>query len=467
MAQKELVKNEKEIIDRLIQFNAETSYLDIPKDVLEHAKVQFLKMTAGVLVGTAKPSGRKMARMIQEQRLPEDVGVIGCGFKTSLWQATFAHAFFAHASELEDNRIVAWGERVPGGGASWDVTVIPLVLSMIEKYRPSGKSLLEALAVGLEVHARTCLFSAEDRGMLMFPGAVGPALTAARIMGLTPKQMGMCMGLATSSANLTHLNFATDAHYSESAMSALQSIMAADMAKENMTSSSKLLTYLTRMLGQDYVKPEKLIKDLGKKWIFTETWIKKYPVCFLMHRQIDNLIELRGKYHIKPEDVEMIEVEVSPADNIQCNRAQPHDEEDLQFSFQNSLAAALLEGDVTVNHVTKEAVNTPALIEYRKKVKVVEHEGWPTSLDDAMSNVPAKMVIKLKSGKTLSAERMRVLGSQENPISSEQLKQLYVKFTQGILSDANIEKTYNIIVNMEGYNDLQELMDILVFRHKV
>lgn len=465
MATAQLVKTETEIIDQLLQFNANTGYLDIPKDVLEYAKVQFLKMTAGTLVGAAKPSGRKMARMIKDQRLPEDVGVIGCGFKTSLWQATFAHAFFAHASELEDNRIVAWGKQ-DRGGASWDVTVVPVVLSMMDKYSLSGKSLLEALAVGLEVHARTCLFSGEGRGMLMFPGAVGPALTAARIMGLTQKQMGMAMGLSTSSANLTHMNFATDAHYYESAMGSLTAVMAAEMAKENMTSNPKLISYLTKMIGPDLVQPEKIIKDLGKQWIFTETWIKKYPVCFLMHRQIDNLLELKEKYHFKPEEVESIEVEVSPADE-KCNRPLPHDEEDLQFSFHNSLAAALLDGDVTVGHVTKEAVNTPQLIEYRKKVKVNIHEGWPTTLDDAMSNVPARMVVKLKDGKVLKAERMRVLGSQEVPLSSAQIKNLYVKFTKGILSDAHIEKTYNIIMNLEEYNDMQELMDILVFRHRI
>jgi 2-methylcitrate dehydratase PrpD len=432
--------------------------------VREFAKVQFLKITAGVLVGAAKPSGRKMARMIKEQRLPEDVGVIGCGFKTSLWQATFTHSFFAHASELEDNRIVAWGKQ-DGGGASWDVTVVPLILSMMERYNLSGKSLLEALAIGLEVHARTCLSSAEERGLLMFPGSVGTALTAARIMGLTPKQMGMAMGLAMNSTNLTHLNFATDAHYYESAMCSLTGVMVAEMAKENMTSNPKLVTYLTRILGPERVQPEKMVKDLGKYWIFTETWIKKYPVCFLMHRQIDNLLELKGKYNIKPEDVKSIEVEVSPADQ-QCNRPEPHDEEDLQFSFHNSLAAALLDGDVTVNHVTKEAVNNPKLIEYRKKVKVNIHEGWPTTLDDAMSNVPSKMVIKMQDGKEYKAERMRILGSQENPLSAEQIKNLYVKFTKGILSDGDIQKTYDIIMNLEECNDMQELMDTLVFRHR-
>jgi 2-methylcitrate dehydratase PrpD len=220
------------------------------------------------------------------------------------------------------------------------------------------------------------------------------------------------------------------------------------------------------MLGKDHVTPEKIIKELGNEWIFCETWIKKYPVCFLTHRHIDNIIELRKEQNIKYEEVEYIEAEISPVDE-QCDRPEPRDEEDLQFSFQNVLGAAMLDGDVNLSHVTKEAVYDPRLKEARSKVRLIIHDDWPHYLDEAMANVPAKLTIKMKDGRQFTKERWRVIGSPEYPLTMEQIQALYKKFTEGILSEEHIRKTCDAISSLEELTDLQEIMDILVFRHRI
>ena len=457
-------RSEKEIVSELIEFAVNTKVLDIPNDVLEFTKGLVLKTVAGMVVGSTKPSGRKMVRMIKERRLTEDVGVMGCGFKTALWESVFLHAFFAHASELEDNRITAWGDSA--GGSSWDITVIPLLFPLAEKMRLSGKSLLEALAVGLEVHARTTLFSAEHLGVIMIPGAAGPAVAGAKAMGLTYEQTLQALGMATSNIPLSHQNFGTDAHYYESAMHSLQGIMAAEMARENMTGSPKLISYLKNMMGDDNVEPEKIVKNIGKDWIFTETWIKKYPTCFLTHKHIDNLLKLRSENNLIPEQVESIEIDISPIDEL-CDRPEPNDEEDLQFSFQHLLGAALLDGDVNLSHVTKESVYDPRIKEIRPMIKLNVNPDWPHYLDAAMANVPSKLTVKTKDGRSLVAERRCVIGAPEDPLTLKQIADYYEKFTAGILSDQHIKKTSDAILKMEELSDIEELMDLLVFRHRI
>lgn len=220
------------------------------------------------------------------------------------------------------------------------------------------------------------------------------------------------------------------------------------------------------MLGKDKVFPEKIVKELGDKWLFCETWVKKYPVCFLTHRHIDNVIELRKEQNIKYEEVESIEAEISPIDQ-QCDRPEPKDEEDLQFSFQSVLSAALLDGDVNLSHVTKEAVYDPRLKEARTKVKLTIHPDWPPYLDQSMIDVPARLTVKMKDGRQFTKERWRIIGSPEDPLTMEQIQGLYSKFTQGILSEAHIRRTMEAISNLEELVDMQELMDILVFRHRI
>ncbi len=116
---------------QLAKFVVQTSYPEIPKEVVDFTKGLVLKTVAGTLAGSATPSGRKMSSIIKSRNLSGVAGVIGCGFKTTLWDAVFLNAYLAHASELEDDSFV--------GGVSWDITVIPLLLPLAEHLRMSGK----------------------------------------------------------------------------------------------------------------------------------------------------------------------------------------------------------------------------------------------------------------------------------------------------------------------------------------
>ena len=146
----------REVATKLVDFVLNTSYEDIPSDVAAMTKALTLKTVAGMIAGSATPSGQKMAKLIRAHQSAPDAGVVGSGFKTSLWESVFLNSFFSHAHELEDLRFIE--------GPSWDITVVPLLLSLAETKGLSGKTLTEALVVGLEAHARTCMFSAHHLG---------------------------------------------------------------------------------------------------------------------------------------------------------------------------------------------------------------------------------------------------------------------------------------------------------------
>lgn len=439
---------EKDIGLQLVEFAVKTKYKDIPRETLEFTKCLTLKTVAGMLAGSVKPSGQKMAGLIRGKKSPEKLGVVGSGFKTSLWQAVLLSSYFAHASELEDDRFE--------GGVSWDITVIPLLLPLGEKLGLSGKALMEALVVGLEVHTRTCLFSAQHVGQFLVPGAVGPAIGAAKALGLDIKETSAAMGLALSGVPLSVVNLGTDAHFFESALMALQGIMAAEMAKVGLKGNPDITRCLTDYLGRERVVPEKMVEDLGKRWMLREIQIKKYPCCIILHRQIDSVIELKREHNLSYEDVEVIEVHASSGDTI-CDRPEPKDENDLQFSFQHVLAVAISNGDVGLEHITLDAVVDPVLKEARKKVKFILHP----ELSGEYLMAPARVVIKIKDGREFSRERMYPLGHFKDPLTVEQFKGLYSKFARGILNDKDIPKTSKLILNLEKLRNIKELTEIL------
>ena len=442
-----------QIATQLAKFVVETRYSDIPKEVVDFTKGLVLKTVAGTLAGSATPSGRKMSHIIKSRNLGKDAGVIGCSFKTSLWEAILLNAFLAHASELEDDSFV--------GGVSWDITVIPLLLPLAQHLRISGKNLIEALAVGLEVHTRTCSFPTNHLGIVVFPGAMGPAAAGAKALGLGVEETVSALGLAMSAPAISLLNLGTDAHFLESALQSSQGIIAAEMAKEGMSGNPDVGTYLINFLGKEKIDPGNMIKDLGKEWQLQNIGIKKYPCCFFTHRQIDVVLELKKEHDLSLRDIEKIEVHASPAD-AWCNRPEPKSLGDLQFSFQHLLGAAVLDGDVNFDNVDIDVLSDPRYVEARSKIDVIIHPDRSPVLVQA----PADVIIKMKNGKKISGQRIHTIGSRQEPLSRKQFRDLYSKFTKGILADEQIEKSAEAILNLEKLNDLLKLMNMLTFTHK-
>ena len=89
--------------------------------------------------------------LLKERPQRAEVKTIGYGVKTSLWNAIFNHAIFAHASELEDDRFGSAESSL--AGVSWDITVLPVTFTLAVKNKLSGKEFLEASIVDWKCNA--------------------------------------------------------------------------------------------------------------------------------------------------------------------------------------------------------------------------------------------------------------------------------------------------------------------------
>jgi 2-methylcitrate dehydratase PrpD len=440
------------IEDRMAEFVTRTKLEDIPKETVEFVKGLALKQAAGILAGSRMPAGMMMTTWLKEREKAGGVAVIGCETKTSLWDSVLSHGMFAHASELEDDRF--------GGGVSWDITVFPVAFSLACKNHLSGREFLESSIVGLEIHCRTCLFSSEHRGLLVIPGAIGPACAATKALKLGLNETMFAMGLAMSSSTLTTSNYGTEAHYFESAMQSLHAVIAAEMASIGMRGNPDIGAYLTLLLGNEKVNPPEMTQDLGSKWRLHEIWIKKYPCCFGTHRQIDMLLELMSEYNLSYDHIEEVEAHVNAAEDM-LDRPEPKVLGDLQFSLQHTLATAMINSDVTLSDIAIERIADPHLGEARRKVKVVLHPEWPSGIMEA----PVTLVLKLKDGRQFSKTRQYAIGSPAEPLAKLQFKALYRKFTQGILPDADIANTADKILDIENLADVNEVFEVLSASH--
>lgn len=443
-----------EIAKQLAEFTTKTRFEDIPRATLDFTKGLCLKTVAGMVHGASMPAGVRMAKSTRARGHAPEVGVIGWGFKTSMWNAVLDHAFFAHAAELED-------DRFGGVGTCWDITVLPITFSFAAKSRLSGKELLELSTIGMEVHARTCLFFPQGYlGWTVVPGAMGPAAAAARALGLSTAQTIEALGLAISGVPVAYSSFGTDSHYFESAMQSFQGLISAELAGQGVTGNPDIVTYMSKLLGEGKIEPEKFVRGLGKEWMLNAIWIKKYPCCFFQHRYIDAFLELIRDEKLTYDQIENVTVHVSQVENI-CDRPDPQTFDDLQFSFQHSHAAVMLDNDVNFSHITDAKRLDPRFKEARTRVKVVFHPEWVSTY--AMGT-PARVDVRLKNGRQLSRERSVAIGAPEEPLTMDQFKALFIKFTRGVLPDSKLSWTADAIADLDKLDKrgVQELMEVLM-----
>jgi len=245
------------IAKRLCEFLVETKFQDIPKKTVEFTKQLGLKTVAGMLNGSRRPAGRRIAGFIKDQGGPSEASVIGSGFKSSVENASFANGIFAHACELEDDQFPS---------ATSDILIFPILFPLAEKLRSPGRQLIEAAALSMEVMNRVGMYSLAHTGIadLSFYGIIGSAAAAGKMLGLTPTQLYSAFGIALGRASGFLVNFGTDAHYLESAMAGRDGYLAALFAKKGMTGNGDLEKWMTGLFGTQKPPFEKVVENLGK-----------------------------------------------------------------------------------------------------------------------------------------------------------------------------------------------------------
>ncbi len=450
-----------ELAEKFADFVFETEYTDLDNSVIEHVKKLTLKQIMGIVVGSTAPTSKKIIQYAKNNLGKPECGVYGCGFKTDVEQAALLNGFCGHASEMED-------DQFPGGGIS-DVTTWPALLTAAEKCKLSGKEAIVALYVGQEMQNRIAMWAAPGTDVigicnLPFIGIYGATACCAKAYELTREQIKAAFGLAMVQGLGYIHTWGTDAHFWESATVCRNAITNALIAKAGATSNPVIEKCLDMLTGGDKgLQFDKMTEGLGKAPYYTNnTWIKKWGFCFFTHNYVDVLTDLMKNNNVDYRDVEEV---VAHFDELRfiVDRAEPKDAEDSRFSIQHLLAYQMLHGECGLDTCTEAAVTDPEVAELRKKVRVQYHPEYGKSYYAGEGRVD----VKLKDGTVLTGALDKPYGSVKYPLTMDQVVEIYRKYCKGILSQAQIERTKDIILNMENEPDLQELFDIVTFRHLV
>src|ERR1700730_17218211 len=137
------------------EFIVNTEYADIPPDVIELGRKSILDAFGLALAGSASEMG-PLVRQYVKSLGNSDVkaSIIGTGIKAHTRFAAFANGVSIHADDFDDTQLAAAKDRIYGLLTHPSVAVLPPAFALCELGRRTGKDLMLAYHIGVEVECK-------------------------------------------------------------------------------------------------------------------------------------------------------------------------------------------------------------------------------------------------------------------------------------------------------------------------
>ena len=449
--------------EQIARFVAETSYDQIPREALSRAKWCILDCLGVALAGANESAGIIISEYVKDLGGKPEATVIASGFRTSSPQAALVNGTLAHALDYDDSH--------PNFQHATAVT-LPAVLALAERERVSGKAILEAYVLGCEVGSKIGITMGNALGELGWHpcgiiGSIASAVASAKLLNLNKTQIRTALGIAASQAAGLSRNIGTDVKPFHSGLGAKNGVVAAMLAVRNFKADESIFdghhSFPKVFLGKEY-DLAKSSRPLGAPFSIVAQGIgriKPYPTGGPSHKSVTAMLELIQKHRVHADEVAEVECQVSPY-LVQhfghYSRAKTASR--ARFSMHYAMAAALIDGALTLKQFTDEKVTTPEVQDLMSKVKLVELHS-EVKEGQTHSDPPQIVTVKLQNGKAYSHQVPFAKGEPRNPMSLEEIIDKFRDCAGTVLSPLDIERTVDLVVKLETLPDITELMGFM------
>ncbi|MDO9264568.1 MAG: MmgE/PrpD family protein, partial [Desulfosalsimonadaceae bacterium] len=293
----------------LAAFCANLSYDQLPKEVIEKAKLCILDYIANIYGSLELDAVRRVIDHVRSVNAGGASTVLGCGFKTDIHHAAFLNGTLAEAIEAQDG--YRFGGNHPGAA------VIPAALAAAEARQDSGKEVIAAVVAGYEAANRPAAAMHPWHSLSGFLptgtcGTFGAAAACARIHQFDEEKTTNALGNAGYLAPLSmaeQLMGGFTIKIVQAGQAASAGIMAAGLAECGLTGApwvlegSALKGGFTQITTRVDPKSDKLSDGLGERYSIMDIYFKPYTACRHTHGAIQATLELASEQKISPNEV--------------------------------------------------------------------------------------------------------------------------------------------------------------------
>ena len=390
-------------------------YKDIPAPAVATAKRGFIDCIGVMFAGREEPVVRVLRETFSFPVSTESKILFDKG-QTSSPEAALINATAGHALDYDDVAI--------DGHPS--VVLVPATLAEGERLGASGAELIAAYVAGYEVWGELASRDADKHhGKGWHPsavfGAVAAAAAGARLAKLDAGRTTHALATAASMAGGLTANFGSMMKPLQVARAAQSGLIAARLAAKGFAASPDALEHRNGFLNAFSPAGRVRTDDAIAGWHILKNGlnIKRYPVCYALHRSIDGLLELKKKF--ETNNVKEIELSIGKLQANMLRHSRPQNALDAKFSAEFAASSAVLAGRVGLAELSDGFVRSAQVQAMLAKVKV-------RAVDDPDPEEPLfsrsdSVRVTLADGTVLAGEPVqRAKGHAHNPLDMDELR---------------------------------------------
>ena len=441
----------------IAQFVHGLDYAALPQRLRDFSRFHILDVVGTALAATKFEFAQCALNGLTAMADGGSVSVIGMGATLPLKDAVIMNGILAHGLDYDDTH--------PGGPVHPSSSAFPCALGLAEFLDRSGKDLLTAYLIAVEISTR---FGIATNGALLksgyhttgVAGHMGCALGAGHLMHLNAEQLVYAQGLAGSTASALAEHRADGAWNKRfhPGWAGAGAITAASLARSGFIGTLKIYegqdglfrshagTYL------DLLMPAALVDGLGATWRAEEVAIKPYPVCHMLHACIDSVLALKRQHNFDVDDIAGVCALLHPAvfhsvcENPELRR-NPASDYIAKFSVYYTLAAALVHGRCGFAELESEALKDPAILALAARVT---YAADPDSLYPEYFSGGA--VITLKNGRALKHVDKINRGAGERALSGDEIATKFIENAELVTTAARARALRDVVLDLEQHS---------------
>jgi 2-methylcitrate dehydratase PrpD len=460
------------ITDYVAGFITDTGAESIPADVMHLGKRSVLDGIGLGLAGAASHTGAIIRRYLDALGVesPHGCTVIGSAHKMPARFAAFANGVSIHADDYDDTQLAVLKDRVYGLLMHPTAPALPPALALGERDRRSGRDVMTAYHVGVEVECKVAEAILPRHYQQGFHttgtvGAVGAAAVAAKMLGLDRETTRRALSLGATQAGALRENFGTMTKPFHAGRAADSGVVAAELAALGFTASPNGLEAdrgFFRAAGGGYTA-EMIDGKLGNPWTFTSPGvsIKPHPSGSLTHPGMAVMRELIDRHDLRAERIRRVSVGTNHNMPNALIHHRPRTELQAKFSMEFCMAILLLERKAGLEQFTDEVVNRPDVQAMIAKIDFGMHPEAEAAGFDKMTTI---IEVETDDGRVVKGAADFGKGSPVNPMSDDELSD---KFRQcaawGGLDRDRTERVLDLAWRIEKLPDINELTELLRF----
>lgn len=454
---------------KISRYVTDTAYEELPEEPIEIAKNVILTILGTTLAGAHAEGCGAVLSQVRQWGGRKEATILVHGGKVPAYNAALVNSAMARALDFCDGMIP---------GMHLGSSAVPTGLAAAELAGGcSGKEFLTALVVGMETASRVNSISVYDgfdpTGVCSILGATA---IAGRILRLDSQQMlnGLALAFNKAGGSMQSNIDGSLAVRMIQGFASQSGIISAELARRGITGPKNFLEGIYgyfHLYAKDQCQPEALTQGLGQTFEMRRIMFKKYPSCGGTLAPTDAILDLIRERDLNPEDVERVDVKVSP--HVYKLVGGPfkigeNPKVDAQFNIQYCAANALLRKCSKLPHFDESYVKDPEIMQLIKKVYVS---------DDPAFEDPGKFVFTVGAHVRVAGKQGGVYdksveiprGFPGNPLTKEEHMERFqdcINYSEEPLPKGNIRKIISMVDGLEKTKDIRTIIPLLLVKAK-